>query len=146
MDSIASIIDNNELPNPFRDVSTYSNKIWNSPEVLRYLVKLDTKTQAEIMSYYRWMESKNYMLNQLSSMSYSVMSDCMDPFSSQYLSEIERQDCIEIKKAFLTGEYGSHEEVEIMAGELLANFFPRQKRLNDPALRMLMGKSAKKLY
>ena len=142
----ASIMDENDraikdgvAPDYYHPSATYNNDVWNSGEVLKYIVQLDPDLQAEIFSYYN---PFILQINEISQKDILLTNDALKSCYTDYenLNNLKKSVCRRSYYNFLEKESGAASNVYDWSEELLGKFHPTKDRLKSPILRLIMGK------
>ena len=134
-------IDQKEIPNVYYSPRRYSREVWGTSEALKYIVQLDPNVQPQITTYYTYLiDGYNDILTKDNNLMEQKLSGCYLDFD--ILDDQEQEKCIHWYQTFLSGEVGIAEKVSEDSYKLLEVFHPTRDRLNNPILKLLIGKKA----
>jgi hypothetical protein len=141
MDENDTIIENEYNPDFYKLPAIYNDEVWRSSEALKYIVQLDSDLQAELYAYYNpYILQINQIAEKDTVLAEETLRDCY--FSFDNLLASEQRECNEKYYEYLDAQSGAAYDVYEWSDELLNIFHPTQDRLNNPFLRLVMGKKA----
>lgn len=139
LESINKISLDTAIPNIYIEPIPYRTRVWENSDGLRYLVKLDSNIQSEVIPYYDFtVWGQNSIMEKDFEITKDMLAGCyVNDYESA--SEAEKLLCREKYFAYLNRDILAGKNMVEVSSKVLKNFHPTKDRLSNPMLKLLIG-------